>query len=68
MITCICSEELFYQLALRQFANLPRLKLQPAPPIRMLIKLAVDAEGDEVLKSGMDAELATEVGLFNIVV
>ncbi|KAI0053206.1 DNA mismatch repair protein MutL [Auriscalpium vulgare] len=46
------AEELFYQLGLRQFGNFPRLKLYPAPPIRTLIALAVDAE-DGVRRSSL---------------
>lgn len=39
-----CREELFYQLGLRQFGDFNRLKLEPPPPLRALVKLAVDAE------------------------
>ncbi|KAA1476635.1 DNA mismatch repair protein MutL [Dentipellis sp. KUC8613] len=38
------AEELFYQLGLRQFGNLPRLQLDPPPSLRDLVTLAVDAE------------------------
>ncbi|KAG8918270.1 DNA mismatch repair protein [Tulasnella sp. 417] len=54
------AEEMFYQLALRQFGNFSRIKLEPPPPIRHLIKLAVDAEGDKVKESGMAPEEVTE--------
>lgn len=37
-------EELFYQLGLRQFGDYSRLKLEPPPPLRAMVKLAVDAE------------------------
>ena len=37
-------EELFYQLALRQFGAMPRLKLEPPAPLRPLISAAVEAE------------------------
>lgn len=48
----VWSEELFYQLALMQFGSYRRLKLDPPPPLRTLLKLAVDAEpGTE--KSGL---------------
>ncbi|KIO17064.1 hypothetical protein M407DRAFT_33278 [Tulasnella calospora MUT 4182] len=50
------AEEMFYQLALRQFGNFSRIKLEPPPPIRHLIKLAVDAQGDKVMESGMTPE------------
>ena len=36
------SEELFYQLGLRQFGSLVRIKLSPPPPLRDLLRLAVD--------------------------
>ncbi|KAF8434567.1 DNA mismatch repair protein [Boletus edulis BED1] len=39
-------EEMFYQLALMQFGSYRRLKLEPPPPLRTLLKLAVDAEPD----------------------
>ncbi|KIJ63138.1 hypothetical protein HYDPIDRAFT_93204 [Hydnomerulius pinastri MD-312] len=38
------AEEMFYQLALMQFGNYRRLKFDPPPPLRTLLKLAVDAE------------------------
>jgi len=37
-------EELFYQLGLRQFGDYSRLKLEPPPPLRAMVKLAVDVE------------------------
>ncbi|KAI0795447.1 DNA binding protein [Abortiporus biennis] len=38
------AEELFYQLGLRQFGNFNRIRLDPPPPLRTLIELAVDVE------------------------
>ncbi|KAJ7695474.1 histidine kinase-like ATPase [Mycena rosella] len=38
------AEELFYQLGLRQFGDFSRLKLQPPPPLRTLIEIAVELE------------------------
>lgn len=38
------SEALFYSLGLRQFGDFSRLKLEPPPPLRALIALAVEAE------------------------
>ncbi|KAK0446015.1 histidine kinase-like ATPase [Desarmillaria tabescens] len=38
------AEELFFQLALRQFGDMTKLKLDPPPPLRKLIQIAVDAE------------------------
>lgn len=49
-------EELFYQLGVRQFGNFARLKLEPPPPIRHLIGLAVSAEGDRWKAAGLDLE------------
>ncbi|KAH9852552.1 DNA binding protein [Lenzites betulinus] len=44
--------ELFYQLGLRQFGDLPRIRLDPPPEVRTLVALAVDAE-QGVEKSGL---------------
>lgn len=38
------SEELFYQLGLRQFGNMSKLKLEPPPPLKALVTIAVQAE------------------------
>ncbi|KAF7323905.1 DNA-mis-repair domain-containing protein [Mycena kentingensis (nom. inval.)] len=38
------AEELFYQLALRQFGNFSKMRLQPPPPLRKLIEIAVELE------------------------
>ena len=38
------SEELFYQLGLRQFGDISRLRLEPPPPLRSLVEIAVQAE------------------------
>ncbi|TDL24592.1 DNA mismatch repair protein MutL [Rickenella mellea] len=46
------AEELFYQLALRQFGNMHRIHLSDPPPIRALIKLAVQAE-ESLKRSGL---------------
>jgi DNA mismatch repair protein MLH1 len=40
----VCREELFYQLGLRQFGDMPRIKLQPSPPLMKLLEIAVNAE------------------------
>nr|ATV82123.2 DNA mismatch protein [Strobilurus tenacellus] len=37
-------EELFYQLGLRQFGNMSKLKLEPPPPLKALVTIAVQAE------------------------
>lgn len=41
------AEELFYQLALRQFGNINRIRLSPSPPLSELVRIAVDAEDEE---------------------
>lgn len=38
------SEEFFYQLGLIQFGDYHRIKLDPPPPLRQLVALAVDVE------------------------
>ncbi|ESK91760.1 dna mismatch repair protein [Moniliophthora roreri MCA 2997] len=38
------AKELFYQLGLRQFGNMSRMKLDPPPSMRKLIEIAVEAE------------------------
>jgi len=38
------SQELFYQLGLKQFGNMSRFKLSPPPSLKAMVKLAVDAE------------------------
>ncbi|KAK7042995.1 DNA mismatch repair protein Mlh1 [Paramarasmius palmivorus] len=37
-------EEVFYQLGLRQFGDMSRMKLDPPPPVRKLIEIAVEGE------------------------
>lgn len=54
------SEELFYQLGLRQFNNFAKFRLEPAPPLRKLISIAVDAE-DGISRAKLTKEQATEV-------
>ncbi|KAG1792786.1 histidine kinase-like ATPase [Suillus plorans] len=46
------AEEMFYQLALLQFGDYNRLKLDPPPSLRTLVKFAVDVEEDTA-RSGM---------------
>ncbi|KAK0496296.1 histidine kinase-like ATPase [Armillaria luteobubalina] len=38
------AEELFFQLALRQFGDMTKLKLEPPPSLRKLVQIAVDVE------------------------
>ncbi|KIL63542.1 hypothetical protein M378DRAFT_164437 [Amanita muscaria Koide BX008] len=47
------AEELFYQLGLRQFGDISRLKLEPPPSLRSLIEIAVQAE-ESAKSCGMD--------------
>ncbi|OSD08103.1 DNA mismatch repair protein MutL [Trametes coccinea BRFM310] len=51
--------ELFYQLGLRQFGNFSRIRLNPAPQLRMLIALAVDAE-EGIRRNGLSKEAVTD--------
>ncbi|KAF8589138.1 DNA mismatch repair protein MutL [Ramaria rubella] len=53
------AEELFYQLALRQFGNFGRFKLEPPAPLRRLISLAVENE-DEIERHGLKKDQVTE--------
>lgn len=59
--------ELFYQLGLRQFGNFSRIRLHPAPELRTLVALAVDAEED-VEESGLSKHDVVEVGRSTLVV
>ncbi|KAL7284130.1 hypothetical protein ACG7TL_001411 [Trametes sanguinea] len=54
--------ELFYQLGLRQFGNFSRIRLNPAPQLRMLIALAVDAE-EGIRRNGLSKEAVTDVSV-----
>ncbi|KAG5637179.1 hypothetical protein H0H81_005478 [Sphagnurus paluster] len=38
------AEEMFYQLGLRQFGDFSRLRLEPPPPLRTLVEIAVNSE------------------------
>ncbi|THH32545.1 hypothetical protein EUX98_g1632 [Antrodiella citrinella] len=40
----VLAEELFYQLGVRQFGNMRRIKLDPAPSVKTLLTLAADVE------------------------
>ncbi|KAG8766722.1 DNA mismatch repair protein [Serendipita sp. 397] len=53
------AEEFFYQLGLRQFGNFHRIKLDPPPPLRELVKLAVAAD-EHFPESGMSVESGTD--------
>jgi len=51
---------MFYQLALMQFCDYRRLRLDPPPSLRTLLKLAVDAEsGTE--RSGLTKDEIVDV-------
>ena len=56
----VLSEELFYQLGLRQFRSFAKFKLEPAPPLRKLISIAVDAE-DGISRTKLTKEQVVEV-------
>jgi DNA mismatch repair protein MLH1 len=51
---------MFYQLALLQFGDYNRLKLDPPPSLRMLVKFAVDVEEDTA-RSGMSEDEIVDV-------
>ena len=55
------SEELFYQLGLRQFGNFHRLELEPPPSVKTLIRLAVRAEDGRWKEFGVDLDEDTVV-------
>ncbi|EKM56943.1 uncharacterized protein PHACADRAFT_119030 [Phanerochaete carnosa HHB-10118-sp] len=44
------AEEFFYQLGLIQFGDYHRIKLDPSPPLRTLVELAVDVEDTSASK------------------
>lgn len=50
------SEELFYQLALRQFGLMNRINLKPAPSLRTLVRLGVESEEEDSRKSGLSTD------------
>lgn len=54
------SEELFYQLALRQFSKLGRLQLKPAPRLRDLLQIAVENE-ESVSEAGVSPSEIVDV-------
>ncbi|GAA6060191.1 hypothetical protein JCM10212_005192 [Sporobolomyces blumeae] len=51
----VVAEQLLYQLSLRQFGRLSRIKLKPPPPLKKLLRLAVERE-----PSRSQAKLTTE--------
>lgn len=59
-------EELFYQLGLRQFADLSRMKLQPPPSLRSLLQIAVNAE-PSVQQSKLTKDQIVDVRVLSIV-
>ena len=54
------SEELFYQLGLRQFNSFAKFRLEPAPPLEKLLSIAVDAE-DGISRIKLTKEQVAEV-------
>ena len=53
-------EELFYQLGLRQFGNFSKMKLEPAPSLKNLVEIAVEAE-DSTKNSNLTKPQIVEV-------
>lgn len=60
-LTQCSSEELFYQLGLRQFGRFLRIKLKPAPSLRDLVALAVGEQGDAIGASGLSPGAIVDV-------
>uniref|UniRef100_D8QEE1 DNA mismatch repair protein S5 domain-containing protein n=1 Tax=Schizophyllum commune (strain H4-8 / FGSC 9210) TaxID=578458 RepID=D8QEE1_SCHCM len=61
---CSLAEELFYQLGVRQFGDLSRMKLSPPPSLRTLVKLGIsaeDIEGQTTLKREDIVEKIVEI-------
>ncbi|KAF8962298.1 DNA mismatch repair protein MutL [Flammula alnicola] len=55
------AEELFYQLGLRQFGDLSRIKLEPPPSLRNMIEIAVAAEPDTESSSLSKSEIVNRI-------
>ncbi|KAF9819424.1 hypothetical protein IEO21_02167 [Rhodonia placenta] len=55
------TEELFYQLGLRQFGDMSRFKLDPAPSVRTLVELAIDAEPGTERSSMSKSEIVERI-------
>ena len=53
-------EEFFYQIALRQFGDFKRLKLEPPPSIRELVELAVNVD-EGIEEAGLDPDSVVNV-------
>jgi DNA mismatch repair protein MLH1 len=56
----LCSDEHFFQLGLRQFGALNKIRLEPAPDLRELLRLAA-ADEPGIAQNGLDAEQVVEV-------
>jgi len=61
MASRIFSEELFYQLGIRQFGDFSRIKLKPPPSLRSLLEIAVEAD-ETTLKSQLSKTEIVDVG------
>lgn len=58
----VLAEELFYQLALRQFTAIGKLNLKPAPSLHELLEIAIENEqGAE--EHGVDTEKVVNVSI-----
>lgn len=62
---CVCREELFYQLGLRQFGDFSRIKLDPPPSLREMIEIAVDAENTD--SSNLSKSQIVDVSSFSLI-
>ncbi|WWC90838.1 uncharacterized protein L201_005775 [Kwoniella dendrophila CBS 6074] len=54
------ADELFYQLGLRQFGAFNRLRLEPPPDLKELLKLAIEDEEVKLQDAGLDANIVLE--------
>lgn len=59
-------DEHFYQLALRQFGTMDRLRLDPPPDLRELLTLA--AEDEDLASHGLQVDFVVEVSSLPVVV
>ncbi|KAK4057372.1 DNA mismatch repair protein Mlh1 [Microbotryomycetes sp. JL221] len=57
----LIAEELFYQLGLRQFGTLTRIRLQPSVDVAELVKIAIESEPDRSMTGLTDQQIIDRV-------
>lgn len=62
-LVCLTSEEMFYQLGLRQFGAFSRIQLNPPVNLKELIQIGIESEEDAEAKSGKPKEELIQVGV-----